>query len=293
MNLLCNELGLDTISLGGTIAWAMECYERGLLTKEDTGGLEIRWGDVRVMKELIQMTARREGFGSILAEGVKRASQIIGRGTEKYAMHVKGLEIPMQQPRTVKMFALGHATSNRGADHLYALPTICYPHLREEASKYLGLSGADLDELTNVASWKHKARAVVFSENYCAVVDALGVCKFSTVETYAVTPELLAQGYQAFAGVEATMESLLEVGERIVNLERLFNAREGFNRKDDTLPERFTKEPLPSGPFAGSTVELEAMLEEYYSLRGWDPSTGLPTEETLSRLGLPPEHVRL
>ena len=293
MNLMCNELGLDTISMGVVLAWAMECYEKGLLTKEDAGGLEIRWGDIEVMKELICMTAHREGFGDLLAEGVRRASQIVGKGTEKYAMHVKGLEVPMQQPRAVKMFALGHATSNRGADHLYALPTICYPHLREEARKYLGLSDEELDELTDVASWKHKARAVVFSENFCAAVDSLGVCKFSTVETYAVTPELLAQGYGALVGAAVTAKDLLEVGERVVNLERMFNCREGVSKKDDTLPERFTKEPLPSGPFRGSVVELGEMLEEYYRLRGWDPEIGSPKSETLSRLGVPPPAVSL
>jgi len=288
MNLMCNELGLDTISMGVVLAWAMECYERGLLTKEDTGGLEIRWGDFEIMKELICMTAHREGFGDLLAEGVRRASQIVGKDTEKYAMHVKGLEIPMQQPRAVKMFALGHATSNRGADHLYALPTICYPHLREEAKKYLGLLDKELNELTDIASWKHKARAVVFSENFCAIVDSLGICKFPTVETYAVTPELIAQGYGALVGAAITAKDLLEVGERVVNLERMFNCREGFSKKDDTLPERFTKEPLPSGPFRGSVVELEGMLEEYYRLRGWDSETGSPKSETISKLGIPP-----
>ncbi|RLG46616.1 MAG: aldehyde ferredoxin oxidoreductase, partial [Thermoproteota archaeon] len=285
MNYMCNDLGLDTISTGVVIAWAMECYERGLLTKEDTG-IELRWGDTEAMKEIIRQIAFREGFGDLLAEGVKRASQRIGRGTEKYAMHVKGLEIPMQQPRTVKMFALGHATSNRGADHLYALPTICYPWFREVARKWLELSDKELEQLNDLSSWKQKAKAVVFSENLCAVADSLGLCKFPLVESYAVPLNTLAEGYDALVGSNVMVRDLLKAGERVVNLERMFNIREGFSRKDDSLPERFLVEPLPSGPSRGSVVELSNMLEEYYEFRGWNSTSGVPKEEKIRELGL-------
>ena len=285
MNYMCNDLGLDTISTGVVIAWAMECYEKGLLTKEDTG-IELEWGDAEAMKEVIRRIAFREGFGDLLAEGVRRASQKIGRGTERYAMHVKGLEIPMQQPRTVKMFALGHATSNRGADHLYALPTICYPWLREIAKEWLGLSDEELDQLNDLDSWRQKAKAVVFSENLCAVADSLGLCKFPLVESYAVPLTVLVKGYNALVGSNVTPMDLLKAGERIVNLERMFNVREGFSRKDDSLPERFLVDPMPSGPSKGSVVELSKMLEEYYEIRGWDPVSGIPRKEKIKELSL-------
>lgn len=285
MNYICNDLGLDTISTGVVIAWAMECYEKGLLTKEDLG-LKLEWGDHEAMKEIIRIIAYREGFGDLLAEGVRRASKKIGRSTERYAMHVKSLEIPMQQPRTVKMFALGHATSNRGADHLYALPTICYPWFREIARKQLGLSDEELDELNDLDSWKKKAKAVVFSENICAVADSLGLCKFPLVESFAVPITILVEGYNALVGSNLTSIDILRAGERIVNLERMFNVREGFSRKDDLLPERFLAERLPSGPSKGSVVELNHMLEEYYELRGWDPSSGIPRKEKLKELDL-------
>ncbi|RLG54003.1 MAG: aldehyde ferredoxin oxidoreductase [Thermoproteota archaeon] len=285
MNYMCNDLGLDTISTGVVIAWAMECYEKGLLTKEDTG-IELEWGNAEAMKEIIRQIAFRKGFGDILAEGVKRASQKVGRGTERYAMHVKGLEIPMQQPRTVKMFALGHATSNRGADHLYALPTICYPWLREIAKEWLGLSDEELDQLNDLDSWKQKAKAVVFSENLCAVADSLGLCKFPLIESYALPLSTLVKGYNALVGSNLTPIDLLKAGERIVNLERMFNVREGFSKKDDSLPERFLVDPMPSGSSKGSVVELGKMLEEYYKIRGWDPASGVPKDENIRELGL-------
>ena len=291
LNFLCNVLGLDTISTGVTIAWAMECYEKGIITEEDTGGLKLKWGDTCVMEEIIEQIAYRREFGGKLSLGVVKAAEKFGPDSLAYAMAVKGVEIPMQQPRAVKMFGLGHATSNRGADHLYALPTICYPWLSKEAMRYLGLDETTLDEFCDVTNPKLKAKAVVFSENLSAVVDSLGVCKFPTVETYIITPEELAEGYSYIVGFKIDIKDLLRVGERIVNLERIFNMRMGFTGKMDTLPERFMSQPLPDGKAKGSIVELDQMLSEYYKERGW--YKGIPCKNKIKELELPNYSHRL
>jgi len=290
-NWLCDKLGLDTISTGASIAWAMECYEKGIITEEDTGGLKLKWGDTCVMEEIIEQIAYRREFGGKLSLGVVKAAEKFGPDSLAYAMAVKGVEIPMQQPRAVKMFGLGHATSNRGADHLYALPTICYPWLSKEAMRYLGLDETTLDEFCDVTNPKLKAKAVVFSENLSAVVDSLGVCKFPTVETYIITPEELAEGYSYIAGFKIDIKDLLRVGERIVNLERIFNMRMGFTGKMDTLPERFMSQPLPDGKAKGSIVELDQMLSEYYKERGW--YKGIPCKNKIKELELPNHSHRL
>jgi aldehyde:ferredoxin oxidoreductase len=295
-NYLCNEYGLDTISTGVTIAFAMECYEKGLLDHPDHS---LEWGDSETILGLIEDITFRTGLGELLSKGVKQAAQEIGNGAEKYAMHVKGLELPRQEPRIAKSFGLGHATSNRGADHLYGMPALDLAGNWEVARQ---LFPEDiLEELMGLSNEKYKADIVLYGEHFCAVVDSLGVCKFSTAETYTVMPADLAAGLQAL-GFDFTEESLLEIGERIVNLERLFNQAHGFDRKDDILPRRFTEEPLDvyeyetdpdsdevrrsASPIVTGTIhDWDAMLDRYYELRGWD-AQGHPLPETLSRLGL-------
>jgi len=285
-NYLCNTLGLDTISTGGVIAFAMECYQRGILRQEQTGGLKLEWGDPETIIRLVKMIAYREGIGRILGEGVKRAAESIGNGAEQFAMHVKGMEIPRQEPRTVKAFALGHATSNRGADHLYALPTIGYGNYKVAKRYFPHLSEEDLRRFMDIRSEDFKALQVSFTEKVCAIADSLGVCKFTTAETYAIIPEQLAEGLSKVTGEEYTLESLLEAGERIINIERLFNLREGFGRADDALPQRFLKEPYAAPGYKPTVVDLSRMLNEYYDLRGWDRETGSPKPSTIERLGL-------
>ncbi len=276
-NQLCNELGLDTISTGVTISFAMELYEKGIITKKDAG-LSLGWGNEDSMLELARMIAYREGFGDILAEGTSRAAERIGKNASRYAMHVKRMEIPRQEPRTLKAFALGHAVSNRGADHLYALPTIDSARKWDVAKQLF--PGKPLDKLMDTRNPDYKPEIVVFTENYCAVTDALSVCKFTSAETYTFMPADFAKALLALTGEKFSEKELLESGERIVNLERCFNVREGFSRKDDQLPERFLKEP-----YQNSIVELDKMLTKYYRLRGWSEE-GIPEAATLKRLGL-------
>ena len=295
-NYLCNEYGLDTISTGVTIAFALECHEKGLLDHPDHS---LEWGDSETILGLTRDIAFRTGLGVLLSKGVLPAAREIGNGAEKYAMHVKGLEIPRQEPRIAKSFGLGHATSNRGADHLYGMPALDLAGNWEVARKLF--PEEILAELMELSNEKYKADVVVYGEHFCAVVDSLGVCKFSTAETYALMPIDLAAGLQAL-GYDYTEESLLEIGERIVNLERLFNQLHGFGRKDDTLPQRFTAEPLAvyeyeadpdsdearrsESPIATGIIhDWDAMLDRYYELRGWDEN-GHPLPETLTKLEL-------
>lgn len=297
-NHLCNEFGLDTISTGVTIAFAMECYENGLLAEP---GLPLSFGSPAALLGLIERIAYRRGVGDILAEGTRRAAQIIGQGAERFAMQVKGMELPRQEPRFAKGFGLGHATSNRGADHLYGLPAIDLAGAWDVAQR---LFPAEIvPELMDPANEKYKADMVVFGEHFCAVTDALGICKFSTIEEYALFPEDLAPGLAALWGRPLTGADLLTIGERIVNLERMYNVRQGLSRADDRLPARFTQEPVPLYEFAedpatgalqqspepiryGLIQDFDAMLDRYYRLRGWGPD-GVPLPETLQRLGLP------
>lgn len=191
LNILANDLGLDTISTGVTISWAMELYERGILTKDDVG-LNLTWGNGNAAIELIKMIAFRKGIGDILAEGSQRAAKKIGKESEKYLMTVKGVELPRQEPRATRGFGLGHAVSNRGADHLYALPTLAVAQNFEAAKKLFPEEW--LKDLLNPISPKYKANLVVLSEHFCAISDAVGVCKFTTSETWALFPEDFAEG---------------------------------------------------------------------------------------------------
>ncbi|HDN02272.1 MAG TPA: aldehyde ferredoxin oxidoreductase [Candidatus Bathyarchaeota archaeon] len=277
MNELCNRLGLDTISTGGTIAWAMECYEKGIITREDTGGLDILWGDSEVMIELIKMIARREGFGDILAEGCARAARKFGEEASRYAMHVKGMELPAVEVRGAKGFGLGLAVASRGADHLRALVNfelIGYP---PELGEKLYGSPDSVDPL----SIRGKAPMVKYHEDLGAVLDSAIACKYTFFTFYTLSAELLAEALSHLTGVDFTVEKMMRVGERIVNLERHYNNLHGITRKDDQLPRRLLEEPLPEGRLKGQTVELEPMLDEYYKIRGWTSEGIVPKEKLL------------
>jgi aldehyde:ferredoxin oxidoreductase len=290
-NRLCNDLGLDTISTGVVIAFAMECNQRGIL---DDGEFSLQWGDAGTVVGLVQAIAHRQGLGDLLAEGSRRAAQAIGGDAPGLAMEVKGMEIPRQDPRIAKGFGLAHAVANRGGDHLYALPTIDLAGNLEAAQRFF--PAEIVPALMETDNETHKPDLVVHSEHYCAVSDALGVCKFTTAETYALNPEDLAAGLSALWGREVSAESLMAAGERIVNLERMYNVRLGLSRDDDHLPPRFTAEPLvvcavPLSQASADPVhtgrlrDFESMLDRYYHLRGWTPN-GVPTAKTLERLGL-------
>ena len=287
-NLLCNRYGMDTISTGMVIAFAMECREKGLLSDPE-GLLSLEWGDEQSILGLIERIAYRRGLGDLLAQGVRSAALKLGKEAKKYALHVKGLEMPMQEPRICKGMALGHSTSNRGADHLYALPTIDLAGNVEAAEKLFPQCMPEILEPTNET---FKPDMVVYTEAYCAVSDALGVCKFSTTENFALYPEDIARGLSELPGYNHSGESLIRAGERIVNLERMYNHRLGLNRRDDQLPDRFLGEGatvynMDSGEVVkeGLVVDLEYMLDRYYSLREWDQQ-GIPTSSKLKSLDL-------
>jgi aldehyde:ferredoxin oxidoreductase len=296
-NHLCNLHGLDTISTGVVIAFAMELHEKGLL---DDPELSLEWGDVETLLGLIERITHRQGIGDLLADGVRGAAQQIGGKAGRYAMHVKGMELPRQEPRVAKGFGLGHATSNRGADHLYALPAIDLSGAYDIALRIFPTE--IVPELMETDNEKYKPDMVVYGEHFCAVTDALGICKFTTTEEYSLLPDDLAPGLAAVWDEPLTGQDLLEIGERIVNLERLYNVREGLSRADDRLPARFLEEAVPLFSFErdpemgnlqqsvepieqARIYDFEAMLDRYYQLRGWS-SEGIPTAATLRRLGL-------
>ncbi|MFW9908652.1 MAG: aldehyde ferredoxin oxidoreductase family protein [Candidatus Thorarchaeota archaeon] len=281
---LANQYGLDTISLGGTISWAMEAWDEGLITAEDTGGIDLSWGNDDAIIKLTKMIALREGFGDILAEGSVRAAQRIGRGTDKFVMTVKKQEIAGQEPRAQKSMGLAAVTAARGADHLYAFPVLDEAGFDEDIKKRFGEEY--LPEMADRLNPKYKGIMVKECEDFMVMVESVGLCKYGTQ----IPPEFyyddVALALKVHNGLDLSSAELQEIGERIVNLNRLFNARFGVTRKDDCLPDRLTKEKAPLGPSAGEVVELDQMLDEYYSVRGWDQTTGLPLKETLERLGL-------
>lgn len=284
-NQLCDDLGLDTISAGRAISFAMELWERGILTAEDTGGLEIRWGDMEVTLKLVRMMAQRQGLGGLLAEGVRRAAETIGRGSEAYAMHVKGMEIAAQDGRAQKSMGLAHVTSSRGADHLKAFPTIDETGYPDEARRRYG--EAYLPAMADPLATEHKALLVRDGEDLGAVADSVGLCKSGGTHVLAeIYWADVAAALEAATGMDMPVERLQRIGERIYNLQRCYNARQGITRADDRLPRRFTDEPSPSGHARGQVIDLEPMLDEYYRLRGWDLATGWPTAEKLRELGL-------
>ena len=261
----CDELGLDTISCGSTVGFAMELYQRGLIRKEDVDGLELTWGNSKAMVEMVHQIGQRSGFGDVLAEGVKRAAEKIGKGAEEFAMHVKGLELPAYDPRGQFGMGLNYATANRGGCHTTGYTT------------YDEVTGP-LDRFSTTG----KAELVIRRQNETCARNSAILCKFGGWGTEPVVDELLTSA----TGIEFTADEYLRIGERIYNLERAFNIREGFTREDDNLPGRLLKEPLLKGPAKGHVVDLEPMLNEYYQLRGWDTDTGIPKRRKLEELGL-------
>lgn len=266
---LCDRYGLDTISTGNTIGFAMECFEKGLITEEDTNGLELKFGNHEAMVEMVRRIANRDGFGDVLAEGVYRASQKIGKNSQKSAMQIKSSEMSGYDPRGALGQGLSYATCPRGADHQKGL-------VRQEVFS----APPPIDRFAT----EGKAELVKDVQDEMAFLDAMGICCF--LGRRDVTgPADYAKLFKCVTGIELTEQDIWTVGERIFNLERLFNQREGFSRKDDTLPERFLTEPFREGPSAGHTVPLEQLLDNYYRVRGWD-ANGSPTQKTLARLGL-------
>jgi aldehyde:ferredoxin oxidoreductase len=272
---MCNRYGIDTISAGGTIAFAMELYEKGIITEEDTGRA-IRWGDPQVLYDLIEEIGLNTGFGKILGQGVKKAAEIIGKGSEKYAMHVKGLELPGHDPRCYKGLAVGYATSNRGACHL---SSFTYPWERSASFPEFGLDGPH-DRFADLGKGELTAKF----QNVMSMIDSLKLCKFA-FSSGAVRISTTIDFLYAITGRKLTFDEFMETGDRIFTLKRLYNIALGLSRVDDSLPSRILNEPRGTGGAAESLPDLELQLDEYYQYRGWDQN-GIPTIDTIKRLGL-------
>ncbi len=275
---LCDDYGLDVISAGSTVAFAMECYEKGILTKADTGGIELKFGDPDVLIQLIHKIARREGIGDLLAEGTKRMAAKVGKGAERFAMQVKGLELPAYDPRAAKVCGLAFATANRGGDHMTAfveMPTfVDIPLLVVENSRIE-------DPLVENPA---EAKVVKDLEDALTVFDAVGTCKLMGM---ALATEDWVDMIANCVGWKFDVSDFRKAGERIYNLARAFSVREGLTRADDSLPRRLVEEPLPEGVAEGHKVEkLDQSLDAYYEFRNWDKKTGKPTPEKLKELGL-------
>ena len=274
---LCNDLGLDTIAAGQVIAIAMEWYEKGILTPGMTDGIEFAWGKGEIFPEVLDRIAHRKGVGDLLADGSRRAAAALGGDAAHYTFEVKGVELASCGVRASKGEGISHAVSPRGADHLrpYASVIDAFGYRSEE----LGLT-YDVDFLDD----DNQQWVKPFME-YSMATNLLGVCLFSVI-TLAVQPSTWAAVLSAATGETWTKEDLLKAAERVINLERLVNARFGMTRADDTLPRRILTEPAPDGRGEGQVARLDVSLDSFYAAMGWDRESGLPTEETVERLGL-------
>jgi aldehyde:ferredoxin oxidoreductase len=274
---LCDELGLDTISAGITIGFAMELYEKGILSDENTGGVKLTFGNEEAMLDLLLDMAYRRGLGAMLADGVKIAAEKIGKGSEKYALHIKGLELPGYDARGAKAHGLNYATSYTGADHNrgYAFQEIFGVPIPEPVDRFAAEGKGRLTK------WNQDMRA---ANSDCPIV-----CSFMLDQAFATTAlQRTADTLKALTGLDFTPDTVYEVGERVNNLARVFNVLAGLGRKDDHFPERILTEPVPDGESKGHYItreEQEKMLDEYYEARGWTRE-GVPTVETLKALRL-------
>ena len=264
---LCDKYGIDTISAGVSIAWAMECFENGIISSGETDGLELKFGNANVLKPLVEKIAKKEGIGALLAKGVRAASQELGRGSEKYAMHVKGLEIPAYDPRAFFGMALNLATTARGADHNKAF-TI--------AAEFLGVLG-NYDRF----AYEGKPELVKRMQDSTVIIDSIIMCMF-TVDL-GISVDLYAKAVNLATGMDINSDDVYAIGDRVNTLERMFNIREGIKPVQDRLPDRFANEPA-SDP-EGHTVDVSKMLPDYYKIRGWDEQ-GVPTIDHLQKLGI-------
>ena len=275
---LSDELGVDTMSAGVTVAFAMELFERGILTLKETGGLELKFGNDQAMMTVLRQMAYREGIGDLLADGTRAAAQKIGKGAEKYAMHIKGLELPAYDVRGAKAHGLNYATSYTGADHNrgYAFQEIFGIPVPWAVDRFA------VEGKGKLTKWNQDVRA--------ATCDCPTMCAFILDTALPGTAtQNTATLMEAVTGLPFTPEEVEKVGERVNNLAKAFNVREGFTRADDTFPERLMTEPLKAGASKGQLIskeDLNLMLDEYYTVRGWDLQKGTPTRAKLIELGL-------
>jgi len=288
-NQICNQYGLDTISCGATIAWAMECFENGKITTEDTGGIELKFGNAEAMVKMTEMIAKGEDFGKILGLGSAAAAEQIGRGTEAYLITSHKQEAPAHMPQLKRSLALIYATNPFGADHqssehdpAYEGDSVSYP----ERLKLLDLTQPQ----PRRSLGPEKVRYARRTQHLYSAMDSVNVCQFVYGPTWQLYgPDELRDMINAVTGWEVTIDELLEVGERRVNMLRAFNAREGIDRSQDKLPEKMFKKALKGGKSDGIKIDreqFEASLDEYYRQNDWDVETGNPTRHKLEALDL-------
>jgi aldehyde:ferredoxin oxidoreductase len=259
---VCDENGFDTMNAGVCVALAMECYERGILGLEDTGGLDLHFGNGKALVKVLEQMAHREGIGDILAEGVKKAAESFG--VPELAMESKGQGFAVYDPRGCKGMALTYATSPKGAHHMIATTM-----------------GPEISGGTRLSIEEKGALQRVHQFSMC-IVDSIALCATTRV---GIGLDDQAKGFSMVTGLEMDEDKLTRAAERIINLERMYNVKLGLSRKDDTIPKRFLNEPMPSGASEGETVDLESMLDEFYEVMGWNKD-GIPTTEKLQELGL-------
>lgn len=284
---LCNDYGMDTISVGNVIQWTIDSIERGVLTRDDVDGLDLRWNNSDAVLEMVRKIAFREGAGDLLAEGVKIASEKTGKGSEKWAIQARGLEQSNVETRCAKGYALAFSINPRGPDHLMNAAIMEFGLTQESRDLVKKLTGDE--KYATPYTTEKRADIIRWGEDCIAVSDCLGVCMFASATAWSVSPDVMAQLFSAATGIEMSEEEIMSVGKKIVTLERAFNIREGHERKNDTLPYMLMHEKVPEGPqkgFVNSQEELDIMLDDYYSKHEWDLETGMPTEGTYRNLGL-------
>jgi len=287
LHALLDEYGIDYFETTTLVAFATECFEKGIIDRKDTDNLELKWGSPETAHALIDKIVRKEGIGAILAEGVRRAAKVIGKGAEELAMETKGQTFAGRDPRTSKGWGLGYAVASRGACHVRAhLPEAYAPETWDASVQSILKKYQDP---TNPLTEEGKGELVKWHEDLVAVKNSIEVCLFAIypwlIPSRSV-PDALSEFYHAVTGIKLTVDQMLQTGERIINLERAFNIREGLTRKDDSLPKRLLTIPYPDGPAKGQVVHLEEMLIDYYQYRDWDEKTGFPRKRKLEELGL-------
>ncbi len=282
LNDLCNRMGVDTISTGCTVAFAMECYEKGILTEAEVG-FPLQWGDPDAIIKLTQLICSSEGVGQILSQGTRKAAELIGKDADKLTVEIKGLELPMHDPRANYALGLQYATANRGGCHLRGFGSDIYSGFAK-FFKPFGIS-EEVPIKVRTNDEPNFAQHIAISQNLSEVNNALGICR----QTFSSGSQILENNFDLLldaiyflTGLRFSLAELLEIGDRIFTLKRLFNTRCGISKKDDRIPSKL-KLPLAEGLVANKSLAIDSMLEEYYKFRGWDED-GVPTELLLEKL---------
>ena len=265
MNAFLNRMGMDSLSSGETIGWAMECFEKGILNRDDMGGLDFTWGNKETVEKVLNLIIRREGIGDAFAEGTRSLARRFGRGTEKYAFHVKGLDMICGDPRGIKAFGLTYAIASRGADHLRAEPFFELTERYDEAERRWGIR-----DIANRLSNNGKAVLVEHTERQALITDCMTMCKNIGLSMDLMDFEFASRLLSAGTGLDFSQDRVDRSLRGIIDADRKMNIDFGIDSSMDTLPYRFTQEPLDEGPSKGEVVPVADMVRDYYKLRSWD-----------------------